>query len=315
MSRDAEDRALRPAAVRVPGSTSNLGAGFDCVGLAVDRFLDVAFEPGGAPGHLAVARDDGASTPGGDDLVEAAFRRGLEGRGLRPSGTLRVASAIPVARGLGSSAAALVAGAALADLAAGAALDRDGAFARAAAAEGHGDNAAPSAYGGLRAVVPVDGGLRALPLALSPSVGWAFAAPPVRVATRDARAALPASVPHAVAAGAVARTAALLRGLATADAELLRVGFDDALHAPHRLRLVPGGDEARAAAVEAGAWAATVSGSGSGLLAVGPPARIPAVAEAMARALARVHGEAGVRAFPLRPEVEGVREVPPAGDG
>lgn len=303
---------LRAANVRVPGSTSNLGAGFDCVGLALDRYLDVAFEPGGAPAAgagpdgLEVVRDDGGETAGGEDLVAVAFRRVLEARGLSAAGRLRIRSGIPVSRGFGSSAAALVAGAALGTLAAGEPLDPDAAFAMAAREEGHGDNAAPSAYGGLVAVVGGQDAPRALPLELSPALGFAFAAPPTRVSTKDARAALPSTVRHAQAVAALSRLAALLRGLATADGDLVRLGFDDELHVPHRLRLIPGGEEALAAAREAGAWGATVSGSGSGLLAVGPPDAGRALAEAMRCVLAGHHGEAGVEAFPVRPVSRGL---------
>ena len=106
--------------------------------------------------------------------------------------------------------------------------------------EGHGDNAGASAYGGLVAALGGAEAPRAVTLQLSERVGFAFAAPPIRVSTRAARAALPATVSHRVAAGAVARAAAVLSGLATGDPELLRRGFEDALHVPYRLPLIPG---------------------------------------------------------------------------
>ncbi len=297
-------RRTRAAAVRVPGSSANLGAGFDCVGLAVDRFLDAAFEPGGEA--LTVVRAEGA--PAGDDLVAISFRRGLEARGLAAQGTLRVRSDIPMGCGLGSSAAALVAGTALAAVVAGEALDAAAAFAAATAEEGHGDNTGASAFGGLIAVVGDADAPRVLALELSPEVGFAFAAPPTRLSTRAARAALPATVPHAVATGSLARMAALLRGLATGDAYLLRQGFQDALHVPYRLPLIAGAEEALAAALASGAWAGTVSGAGSGLLAVCPPADAARVARSMAEAFGARHRGAGVRSFVLHPEPVGVRE-------
>ncbi len=290
------------AAVRVPGSTSNLGGGFDCVGLAVDRFLDAAFEPGAT--KLTVERPDDA--PPGEDLVEISFRKMLGVRGVEPRGVLRVRSRIPIACGLGSSAAALVAGAALATLVAGEGLDADGAFALATGEEGHGDNAGASAYGGLVAALGGAEAPRAVTLQLSERVGFAFAAPPIRVSTRAARAALPATVSHRVAAGAVARAAALLSGLATGDPELLRRGFEDALHVPYRLPLIPGAEEALAVAVAAGAWAGTVSGSGSGLIAVCAVGEAAAVAARMADALAEHHPGPDVQAFALRPVTQGV---------
>ena len=301
--------SLGAAAVRVPGSTSNLGSGFDCVGLAIDHFLDVAFQPGA--GGFTVERTDEAR-PGealGEDLIATAFHRGLRAKGLEARGVVRVSSSIPVARGLGSSGAALVAGAALAALVAGERLDPAEAFAFATREEGHGDNAGASSYGGLVAAVGRIHALRAISLELSPAVGFAFAAPATRVPTRAARAALPASVPHAVAVGAVASAAALLRGLATGDADLLRRGFEDALHVPYRLPLIGGAEGALAAALEAGAWAGTVSGAGSGLLAVCPPEDAARIAESMARALAERHDSDGIISFPLRPVPLGVREL------
>ena len=303
----AHPAALRPARVRVPGSTSNLGAGFDCVGLALDRFLDVTFEPG--PRDLVVEREPGAAPLAGEDLLERSFRCVLRDRGIPPTGRILARSTIPLARGLGSSAAALVAGTALAACAAGEAVDADAAFATAAEVEGHGDNAAPSAYGGLVAVVSIDGLRRVLPHDLSPALGFAFAAPDTPIATRDARAALPTVVPHAIAVHALSRLAALLRGLATGDPDLLRAGFDDDLHVPHRLPLIPGGAEAMAAAREAGAWGVTVSGSGSGLIAVGPRDAAPELADAMRRSLERRHAPEAVEAYPVRPVRRGVHAV------
>ncbi len=296
---------MRSAAVRVPGSTSNLGGGFDCVAMAIDRFLDVAYEPGSGP--LSVVRTDGAMP--GEDLVAISFHRALAARGLTPQGVLRVRSGIPIGCGLGSSAAALVAGTALGELAAGAALDPRAAFGPAMAEEGHGDNAGASAYGGLICVVGEHEAPRVVSLDLSPAIGFAFAAPPTRVSTRAARAALPASVPHGVAVGSLARIAALLLGLAKGEPELLRSGFQDALHVPYRLPLIPGGEDAIAAAVQAGAWAGTVSGAGSGLLAVCAPEDAARISDAMAASLAARHGRTDIVSFPLRAVPQGVRSI------
>ncbi|MSR36030.1 MAG: homoserine kinase [Gemmatimonadetes bacterium] len=295
----------RAAAVRVPGSSANLGAGFDCIGLAVDRYLDASFEP--APGALTVLRPEGA--PSGDDLVAISFRRALAARGLLAEGVLKVSSGIPIGCGLGSSAAALVAGTALALAAAGDELDASAAFGPATLEEGHGDNTGASAFGGLIAVVGDADAPRVLQLELSNALGFAFAAPPTRLSTRAARAALPATVPHGVAVGSLARMAALLRGLATADEYLLRQGFQDDLHVPYRLPLIAGADGALAAALEAGAWAGTVSGAGSGLLAVCAPADAERVARAMAAGFAERHGAEGVVSFSLHPEPRGVRAL------
>lgn len=303
---------LRPGRVRAPGSTSNLGAGFDCLGLAVDRELTAGFVPGGD--GLELRRHGSLADLGGadhDDLLVRAFVHALQALGHRePRGVLDAHSDVPVGKGLGSSAAAVVVGVALARVVSGGEVDAEEAFRTALAEEGHGDNAAPAAFGGLRAVVGRGPAVRVLALELSERVGFGYAAPPVAVSTREARNALPASVPFERAAEGIWRMTALVRGLATGDGDLLELGFHDELHAPHRLALIPGARAAVEAARSAGAWGVTVSGAGSGLLAVGPAAVAAKLSAALAEGLAATHGRAGVISFPLRGLREGVRRVP-----
>jgi len=273
--------------VRVPCSTSNLGAGFDCIGLALERWLTARYLPDDEP--LRIERGGTlASIPTADpddDLLLRAFRAGLRAHGLEhATGLLRASSDIPIARGLGSSGAAVVAGLVLAAAALGRPLGRAAELARAYEIERHPDNAAPSLYGGLVAVARDGDTLRAMPLPLSDELGFVFAAPDVEVATRAAREALPGEVPHAVASRGLGRVAALVQGFATGDPDLLRIGFDDELHVPYRLPLIPGARQAMNAAQDAGAFAVTISGSGSGLIAVSAHDHTLAVAEAMAGA-------------------------------
>lgn len=273
--------------MRVPCSTSNLGAGFDCIGLALQRWLDARYIPDDEPlriergGTLRSITADPA-----DDLLLHAFRDGLAARGVHAAtGLIKATSDIPVSRGLGSSGAANVAGLVLAAASAGGALDRDAELARALRLEGHPDNAAPALYGGLVAVARGTGGeVRALSLPLADAIAFVFAAPDVEVATPAARAALPEQVPHATAARGLGRLAALVHGLATGEPDLLRLGFDDELHVPFRLPLIPRAREAMDAARDAGAIAVTISGSGSGLIAVTAPELAAPVADAMAGA-------------------------------
>jgi homoserine kinase len=165
--------------------------------------------------------------------------------------------------------------------------------------EGHPDNAAPALFGGLVGIAMNEQQQpRAFRLPLSERIGFAYAAPATEVSTTRARKVLPGTVPFNTAVSALSRMAALLHGLATGDAESLRTGFRDELHVPYRLPLIPRSREAMEAAQQAGAIAVTISGSGSGLIAVCETARVPEVCEAMRAAF----GQAGESlAFPLKP--------------
>jgi len=127
------------------------------------------------------------------------------------------------------------------------------------------------------------GGLLAVPIEIHATLAFVFAIPELRVETKRARAALPAAIPHATAVQAAARGAALIHGLVTADPDSLSVGLDDLLHVPYRRSLVTGYDAVTASARAAGAYEATLSGSGPTVVAVTTPARAAAVGEAMVR--------------------------------
>jgi homoserine kinase len=300
---------LKPAHIRVPASTSNLGSGFDCLGLALNRYLEVSFEPG--PGGLRMERAGtlaGLDIPLSHDAIAQAFVARLRSQGIEPSGILRANSDNPVGRGLGSSAAGTVAGLALAATVRNLDFNRDAEFIVAAELEGHPDNAAPAVYGGLVGVAREDGTPRAFSLELSDRIAFAWASPPVEISTRSAREALPKHLPFATAVEAISRVAALVRGLATGSPRLLRIGFEDALHVPYRLPLIPRATEAIAAAMTAGAWAVTISGSGSGLLAVCSPGRADEIAAAMAAAFGPDLD--GIVAFAAQPDPSGARGLP-----
>lgn len=259
--------------VRVPGSTSNLGAGFDCLGMALDLWLEARLVPGAGPpryrGTLAGLDPD-------DDLTQRLLTERDALQGYR----LEVESAIPVGKGLGSSAAAIVAGLALARLALGDPLDREAIYRGAAQEEGHPDNAGPAVFGGL-----VLAAHRPTQLALHQDLGVALAIPERALSTRAARDLLPATVAREAAVGQAARSAALVLGLTWGDPDLIDFGMDDRLAVPYRRRLLRGYDAAVATALEAGAYGVTISGAGSSLVAISARADVSGVAEAMAGAL------------------------------
>jgi len=290
--------------LRVPASTSNLGPGFDCLGLAVNRYLTLEWR-GAGEGSVEVL---GERPPTGfGDHLAAALREGPRALGLPADGTLRISSGIPVGRGLGSSAALRVGLLALGDLLAGGTPDRQALLDAVAAEEGHPDNAAPALFGGLVAASMRGGAVEVTRLPLSPKVGWAWAAPTRPSSTSAMRSVLPGEVPFEVAIRNASRLAHLIPALAAGDGETLRWSMQDDLHVPVRLPLIPGGEAACSAALSTGAWACTISGAGSGLLSACPPDLAEGVAAAMGKAFRAVDPQPDeVPAFSLLPDLEGV---------
>lgn len=304
---------LYPARVRVPCSTSNLGSGYDTIGLALDRYLDASYDPMGS-GEVTVERSGTLArldAEDGPDLVAETFKKQLAKEGITPTGVIRLDSDVPVARGLGASAAALLAGFDLAQAARREPRDDDAAFQAALRYDGHGDNAAPCLFGGLRAVARTPDGPVVIPLQLSETVGFAYAAPAAGISTREARDLLPPHVAHKIAAAALGRLAALIRGLAEGDPHLIRVGVKDDLHVPHRLPLIPNSIAAMSAGTEAGAWAVTISGAGSGLIAMCDLDDAGAIASAMHSVFDAGVGDPECVGFAVRPCRKGLVRLEP----
>jgi homoserine kinase len=224
----------------VPGSVANLGGGFDTLGVAVElylraRIVDVR-EDGGT--RLIVRR----STPpvSGGNAVERAFELAAQRTGRRgPTVTIDVTSDIPMAAGLGSSAAATVAGLRVFEHVTGS-LDHSELLGVATRAEGHADNAAPALFGGLNSVIEVEG---ASPFALRwtwpQDLRLVVATPVTGLATAKARAALPREVPRADAIFNMQRVLALVHALQHGEYDRLREAVKDRLHQSARSSLVP----------------------------------------------------------------------------
>jgi len=286
---------VHTARVRVPGTSANLGAGFDCIGIAVDRWLTASVEADDGPrsgdAAITISRKGALASlarPPKDDTLYAGFIAACAaGAHAVPERlAFSVDSEIPIARGLGSSSAALVAGARLADAALALGLGARGLAELCTRIEGHPDNVAPALFGGAMLGVPGNGSFEARhwtfsPLHVHPSLAFVFIIPPFPVETAVARAILPSEVPHEVAVRAAGKGAALAHGLATGDGALLEIALDDVLHVPYRRALVPGLASLHDAACAAGAYGATLSGSGPTLVAIAQQDIAERVADAM----------------------------------
>jgi homoserine kinase len=291
---------VRHRLVRVPASSANLGPGYDAMAAAVALHLELEVEETGEfsldPGGLDVST-------GRDNLVVRAFESLHSADGI----AFRLRSEIPLARGLGSSAAAIVAGLFAADHLFELALSREQMLVKASELEGHPDNVAAAIYGGFVICGTGDWG-EPLAARFSPpeELEGIAVIPPEEVSTRLAREAIPAEVPLADAVANVSAAAQLVLGLQTADLALVGRGLADAIHQPRRRDLYPGSMEIVDAAAELGALGATISGAGPTVLVWTTWQDAGNVAAALE---ARCAGWAEVRRLPFTPQGADVPEL------
>jgi homoserine kinase len=297
----------RQVRVRAPATSANLGPGFDCLGLALGLYLEVEVSEERGEGLEISASGEGAGQVplGEDNAIYQAMRQVFAATGYRP-GRLRLEarSQIPLASGLGSSSAALLAGLAAGLALCGGEVDRDELIRRGVEEEGHPDNVAPCALGGLAVAVVREGSVEYARLEPPTGLAAVVAVPDFSLPTQRARALLPKKVSRADAVFNLGRVGLLTAALAGGRLELLRACMEDRLHEPYRARLVPGLEEVRQAALEAGALGAALSGAGPSVLAL-VRGEGKGVGEAMQRTWKRRGTEA--RALALEVDREGLR--------
>ena len=271
------DLVGRRIVVEVPASIANLGAGYDCLGLAIDVALRVELavveRPRDRPGVELEVSGEGATEiePERGNRFVAALEGGLRDRGVELSRDLawriRMANEIPLARGLGSSGAATVAGLLAADALAGIATNPDALLAAATALEGHPDNVAPALLGGFVASFAGAERVEAFRFDAPPVLRVALFVPELRLSTADMRRVLPEAVPRADAVANLARVAVGVAGIAQGDWSVLGALTEDRLHEPYRATVYPLLPILVAAARAAGAVGACLAGSGSTIAA------------------------------------------------
>ena len=256
---------MKRVTIRVPATTANLGPGFDAFGCALNLYTDVTFEETDA-GLLITGCDEAYSGP--DNMAYTAYCAVLaslseEIRGVK----IHIESQIPICRGLGSSAALLVAGAMGANVLRGNKLSTQGLLNITNAMEGHPDNLAPAFYGGLTASM-VDNGL---PVTVNFPLhkDWEFLAlvPDFDLPTPLARSVLPKDVSRADAIYNIAHGAMVLKALELGDEKLLRTAMQDKLHQNYRRSLIQDYDAIEALVRTTGA-AFCLSGAGPTLLCI-----------------------------------------------
>ena len=293
---------MKRVTIRVPATTANLGPGFDAFGCALSLYTDVTFEE--TEDGLEITGCDEEFT-GPDNLAYVSYCAALatmseELRGIK----IHIDSQIPVCRGLGSSAALLVAGAMGANVLRGNKLSTQGLLNITNAMEGHPDNLAPAFYGGLTASM-VDNGLPVcVNFPLHPD--WEFLAlvPDFTLPTTVARQALPTEYDRADAVYNIAHGALVLKALELGDEKLLRNAMQDRIHQPYRKKMIADYDKIESLIRTTGA-AFCLSGAGPTLLCI---TRNPGLEEKLAK---KIHDitEANWQMLPLHVEFQGARVI------
>jgi homoserine kinase len=297
--------------VEAPATTANLGAGFDCLALALDIANTTRIEVvGGPPGSLElVVHGEGRGTldSSGTDRCSQALRLALRELGVDPdalSWRITMDNRIPLSRGLGSSASATVAGLLAARALSGGVLDIERLLQLACQAEGHADNASAALLGGFVVVSHAAGDAQAVRIEPPASLVAALFIPDRPLSTGAMRAALPAQVPFADAVHNVGASSLAVAAFASGRLDLLVAATDDRLHEPYRATVYPELPALIAAARRAGALGACLSGAGSSVIAFADSETLAARLALALEAAAQAAGLPG-HSLVVRPRARG----------
>ena len=295
---------MKQVTIRVPATTANLGPGFDAFGCALSLYTDVTFEETEDCGLEITGCDEAYTGP--DNLAYTSYCAVLASLNEPVKGVrIHIDAHIPICRGLGSSAALLVAGAMGANVLRGSRLSTQGLLNITNAMERHPDNLAPAFYGGLTASM-VDNGLPVtVNFPLHP--GWEFLAlvPDFDLPTSLARSVLPEQVSRADAIYNVSHGAMVLKALESGDEKLLRSAMQDRVHQKYRKKLIPDYERIEALVRTIGA-AFCLSGAGPTLLCI---TRNPGLEEKLSKKLSSITDHTW-QMLPLHVEFQGAHVVP-----
>ena len=253
--------------ILVPATSANVGAGFDALGLALSLHNTVTMEEWD---KLDIMASDGSLVPTGtSNLIYRSAKAVYEQLGKPIKGLrIRQENPIPMARGLGSSSACIVAGILGANALLGNPLTKRQMLTLATSIEGHPDNVAPAMLGGFVSSVFDEGQVFTARKEINEELAFAAFIPNFKLLTEKARAALPKNVDRRDAVYNLSRAALATAAFCDGDYELLRVATKDALHQQYRLPLIPGGERVFEIAWDLGAYAVYISGAGPTIMAV-----------------------------------------------
>ena len=284
--------------VSVPATSANVGSGFDALGLAVTLYNTVTFEESE---KLNISAADGTRIPRNESNLVYRSAKGLFDKVGKKIPPLKIVQTnpIPMARGLGSSSACIIAGLLGANRMLGDILDTQELLTLATAIEGHPDNVAPALLGGLTSSVFEEGVVYSVKRDVDQSLCFAAIVPDYKLLTEAARAALPKQVAHKDAVYNLSRAALVPAAFCEGRHDLLGIATEDKLHQPYRMPLMPGSREVFELAKQCGAKAVYVSGAGSTVMAVAERTEAESFYAGLAQGLERLEGLDGCEAFTL----------------
>ena len=255
--------------VQVPATTANLGPGFDCLGMALELYNVVEMIQTGKELSIEVT-GEGADhiARGSENLVYRSARQVFEKADFNPGGLkISLHNEIPLARGLGSSAAAIVGGLIAANIMSGNQLTQNELINLASSIEGHPDNIAAAILGGIVISYRADDGISCVNIMPPEGIKCAIAIPDFHLSTKVSRNILPKQLSIQDVVFNTSRVALLIAALERNDLSLLNTAMEDRLHQPFRAELIPGLNEVLAAAKSAGAKGVAISGAGPAVMA------------------------------------------------
>lgn len=260
---------MKTFTVKAPATTSNMGPGFDCIGMALSLYNESEFSF--ASDGLSITAEgftNQAESDPKNNMIYRAFAACCERNSVKPPENMQIrcVNRIPMLSGLGSSSTAILMGIFGANEWGGFRMSKDALLELATELEGHPDNAAPAIFGGLTAAIKEENHII---IRSYKTANWnlAVVVPEFRLPTHEARAALPKMVPLQDAVYNIGHMMLVVDGLREGNEKLLRQGMKDKLHERYRMALLPGSEKAVAAAFKAGAAASGLSGAGPGVIA------------------------------------------------
>ena len=304
------EKAMASVKVRVPGTTANCGPGFDSIGIACSIYNELELIIDETPNLQIEVFGEGAGIiPCNEsNVVYQAVNYLFKKANRNTTGIhIRMINHIPLARGLGSSAAAIVSGLVSANAVIGNPFSKEELLNMATYFEGHPDNVAPAIFGGITVSALHKEKVHCIPFIPPTALKMVLAIPAFHLSTGKARQALPSSIPFADAVFNISRTSLLVAALIKGDFSHLPCALEDKLHQPYREKLIPGMKDIFDAAKSSGSLGAVISGAGPCIMAFAT-ANEDAIGTAMCAAFSKYKVDSKYQILDI--DVDGAKIIP-----